>query len=174
MSKARFVITAVLVEKRPVSEVARGSGAARSWIHALLARFRAGGQAAFEPRSRRPKTSPAAFGDDAAGLIGRLRKELPGRGLDAGPHAICRRLRHHHRVTVSAAAVSRCLAGAGLVAAEPARRPESSCLRFAAGLPSECWQSDFTRCRLTGPAAAPARTRRSRAGWMTAPGRCCP
>jgi DNA-binding phage protein len=36
MSKARLVITAVIVEKRPVSEVARSYGVARSWIYALL------------------------------------------------------------------------------------------------------------------------------------------
>jgi hypothetical protein len=34
MSKARLVITAVTAEKRPVSEVARSYGVARSWIYA--------------------------------------------------------------------------------------------------------------------------------------------
>lgn len=53
MSKARLVITAVIVEKRPVSEVARSYGVSRSWVHVLLARYRAEGEAAFEPRSRR-------------------------------------------------------------------------------------------------------------------------
>jgi transposase len=57
MSKARLVIAAVTVEKRPVSEVARAYGVARSWVYALLARYREEGDAAFEPRSRRPKTS---------------------------------------------------------------------------------------------------------------------
>jgi hypothetical protein len=78
MSKARLVITAVTIEKRPVSEVARGYGVARSWIYALLARYQAEGEAAFEPRSRRPKTSPAAVSPDVAGLITGLRKELAG------------------------------------------------------------------------------------------------
>ena len=53
MSKARLVITAVIVEKRPVSEVARAYGVARSWVYTLLARYRAEGEAAFQPRSRR-------------------------------------------------------------------------------------------------------------------------
>ncbi|MFI5081047.1 MAG: helix-turn-helix domain-containing protein [Streptosporangiales bacterium] len=44
MSKARLVITAVTVEKRPVSEVARSYGVARSWIYTLLARYQAGGR----------------------------------------------------------------------------------------------------------------------------------
>ncbi len=76
MSKARLVITAVIVEKRPVSEVARTYGVARSRVYALLSRYRAEGEAAYEPRSRRPKTSPTAIADRAVELIGGLRKEL--------------------------------------------------------------------------------------------------
>jgi hypothetical protein len=41
MSIARLVITAVTVEKRPVSEVAKSYGAARSWVYAVLARYQA-------------------------------------------------------------------------------------------------------------------------------------
>jgi transposase InsO family protein len=143
MSKARLVITAVTVEKRPVSEVARAYGVARSWVYALLARYRAEGEAAFEPRSRRPKTSPTAISDEVAGLIVRLRKELTGQGLDAGPQTIAWHLRHHHQVTVSAATISRYLTRAGLVVPEPKKRPRSSYIRFAAELPNERWQSDF-------------------------------
>ncbi len=57
------------VERRPVAEVARSYGVARSWIYTLLARYRAEGEAAFEPRSRRPKTSPAALSAESAGLL---------------------------------------------------------------------------------------------------------
>jgi transposase InsO family protein len=144
MSKARLVITAVTVEKRPVSEVARAYGVARSWVYALLARYGAEGEAAFEPRSRRPKTSPNAISEAAAELIVRLRKELSGQGLDAGPHTIAWHLRHHHRITVSAATVSRYLTRAGLVVPEPKKRPKSSYIRFQAEQPNECWQADFT------------------------------
>jgi transposase InsO family protein len=143
MSKARLVITAVIIEKRSVSEVARTYGVARSWVYALLARYRAEGEAAFEPRSRRPKTSPTAIGEDTVELIIRLRKELAGQGLDAGPHTIAWHLRHHHQVTVSAATISRYLTRQGLVVPEPKKRPRSSYLRFAAELPNERWQSDF-------------------------------
>jgi transposase InsO family protein len=155
MSKAQLVITAVTAEKRPVSEVARAYGVARSWIYTLLERYRTEGEAAFEPRSRRPKTSPAAISDGTIGLIVGLRKELAGQGLDAGPHTIRWHLRHHHQVTVSAATVSRYLTGAGLVTPEPKKRPKSSYLRFAAELPNECWQSDFTHYRLTRPDGSP-------------------
>ena len=124
MSKARLVITAVTVEKRPVSEVARSYGVARSWIYTLLARYQAEGEAAFEPRSRRPKTSPRAIPEATAELITRLRKELAGQGLDAGPHTIAWHLHHHHQITVSAATISRYLARAGLVVPEPGQAAE--------------------------------------------------
>ena len=88
MSKTRLVITAVTIEKRPVSEVAKSYGVARSWVYTLLARYEAEGEAAFEPRSRRPKTSPWATSPDTVDLIIRLRKELAGQGLDAGPQTI--------------------------------------------------------------------------------------
>jgi transposase InsO family protein len=106
-------------------------------------RYEAEGEAAFEPRSRRPKTSPTAISDDTVELIVGLRKELAGQGLDAGPHTIAWHLRHHHQVTVSAATISRYLTRQGLVVPEPKKRPRSSYLRFAAELPSERWQSDF-------------------------------
>jgi transposase len=141
MSKARLVITAVTVENRPVSEVARSYGVARSWIYALLDRYREEGQAAFEPRSRRPRTSPSAISDDLVELIVRLRNELSGQGLDAGPDTIAWHLEHHHQVRVSAATISRYLARHGLVTPEPRKRPKSSYLRFEAEQPNECWQS---------------------------------
>src|SRR5260370_26086700 len=106
MSKARLVITAVVTERRSQGEVARAYGVSQGWVSRLVARYRAEGEAAFEPRSRRPKTSPTAISDDAAGLIIRLRKELSGQGLDAGPHTIAWHLEHHHHIKVSAATVS--------------------------------------------------------------------
>jgi transposase InsO family protein len=150
MSKARLVITAVTVEKRPVSEVARTYGVARSWIYTLLERYRTEGEAAFEPRSRRPKSSPAAISADAVELIVRLRKELSGQGLDAGPDTIAWHLERHHQVQVPAATVARYLARQGLVVPEPKKRPKSSCIRFAVEQPNECWQSDFTHYPLAG------------------------
>jgi transposase InsO family protein len=150
MSKARLVITAVIVEKRPVSEVARSYGVARSWIYALLARYREEGEGAFEARSRRPKTSPRAIPDAAVSLITEVRKDLASRGLDAGPQTIAWHLEHHHGIRVSPATVSRYLARNGLVTPDPRKRPRSSYLRFAAELPNQCWQADFTHYPLAG------------------------
>ena len=69
MSKARLVITAVVVEKRTVAEVAATYGVGRSWLYELLARYRDEGEAAFEPRSRRPKTSPRSTNPETVELL---------------------------------------------------------------------------------------------------------
>jgi transposase len=155
MSKARLVITAVVTEGRSQGEVARAYGVSQGWVSRLVARYRAEGEAAFEPRSRRPKTSPGAISSNTVELIVELRKELAGRGLDAGPHTICWHLDHHHGIVVSAATVGRHLTRAGLVISDPAKRPRSSYLRFAAEQPNECWQSDFTHYRLARPGGSP-------------------
>ena len=123
--------------------MARAYGVSQGWISRLVARYQAEGEAAFEPRSRRPKTSLAAIPVEAAELIVVLRKDLAGQGLDAGPDTIAWHLHHHHQVKVSAATVSRHLSRAGLVTPEPRKRPKSSYLRFEAEHPNECWQSDF-------------------------------
>jgi transposase len=150
MSKARLVITAVITEGRSQGEVARAYRVSQGWVSRLVARYQAEGQAAFEPRSRRPKTSPSAISGEAAELIVRLRKELAGQGLDAGPQTIGWHLEHQHRIRVSPATISRYLARAGLVVPEPRKRPKSSYLRFQAEQPNECWQSDFTHYPLAG------------------------
>ena len=150
MSKARLVITAVVTEGRSQGEVARAYGVSQGWVSRLVARYRAEGEAAFEPRSRRPKTSPGRSAGGTVDLIVGLRKDLAGQGLDAGPDTICWHLEHHHQVRVSAATISRYLARAGLVTPEPRKRPKSSYMRFAAELPNECWQSDFTHWPLAG------------------------
>jgi transposase len=168
MSKARLVITAVTVEKRRAGEVARTYGVARSWVYQLLARYEAEGEAAFEPRSRRPKTSPAAISDQAVELIVALRKELSGQGLDAGPHTIAWHLQHHHQIRVSAATISRYLTRQGLVTPEPRKRPKSSWIRFAAEQPNELWQPGSpTGTWPTAPGS------RSCPGSMTTPGSRC-
>ena len=155
MSKTRLVITAVVVENRPVPEVAVEYGVSRSWLYELLARYKREGEAIFEPRSRRPKTVPTAIPPEAVELIVELRQNLAATGLDAGPDTIRWHLEHHHGVTVSRATISRYLTKAGLVVPEPKKKPKSSYIRFQAELPNECWQSDFTHYRLTRPDGRP-------------------
>lgn len=59
MELAGYLVNAVAIEHRPVAEVARAHGVSRSWLYELLARHRELGDAAFVPRSGRPKSSPA-------------------------------------------------------------------------------------------------------------------
>jgi transposase InsO family protein len=149
-SKARLVITAVVVEKRPVAQVVRDYDVSRSWVYELLARYRAEGESAFEPRSRRPQSSPRATPPETVELVLRLRKQLGEQGLDAGPDTIGWHLTHHHDTTLSRATIHRILARHGAVVPEPTKRPKSSYIRFEADQPNECWQSDFTHYRLAG------------------------
>jgi transposase InsO family protein len=144
VSKARLVITAVVVEGRSQSEVAREYGVSQGWISRLVARYRLEGEDAFEPRSRRPHTSPTRLPQPTIELIVTLRNDLLSKGLDHGPHTIAWHLRHHHGVTVSVNSIHRHLRAAGLVTPTPQRRPKSSYIRFAAEQPNERWQADFT------------------------------
>ncbi len=154
MSKARLVITAVVVEGRSQSEVARDYGVSQSWISRLVARYRLVGEAAFEPHSRRPHTSPTRLPQSTIDLIVELREKLSSKGLDNGPETIAWHLKHHHGLTVSTPSIIRHLRAAGLVTPAPKKRPKTSYIRFAADLPNERWQADFTHWWLANGAHA--------------------
>lgn len=148
MSKARLVITAVVLEGRSPSEVARTYGVARSWVYTLVARYRQVGDAAFEPRSRRPRTRPDATPADIVELILGLRNQLTKRGMDAGAETIAWHLQQHHRIQVSRATIYRTLKRAGTITPQPTKKPRSSYIRFQAEQPNETWQADYTHHRL--------------------------
>jgi transposase InsO family protein len=148
VSKARLVITAVVLEGRSQGEVARAYGVSKGWVSKLVARYRTEGDAAFEPRSRRPKTSPRALPAATVELIVQLRGDLRSAGLDAGPETIAWMLEHRHDLRVGTTTIHRYLHRAGLIIAQPEKRPRSSYVRFAAEQPNECWQADFTHTRL--------------------------
>ena len=142
------------------SEVARTYGVSQGWISQLMARYRAEGEAAFEPRSRRPKTSPDRDPAEATvELVLRLRKQLD-RG---GPG----RRRRHDRLAPGPPPPDHACRGRRSTGSWSApgwsprtRRsdPKSSYIRFEAEQPNETWQSDFTHYRLTSP-TAPGRHR---------------
>jgi transposase-like protein len=81
MSKAQLVITAVVVEGRSKSEVARDYNISRYWVQQLCRRYQTEGGAAFEPRSRRPHASQHAVSAETEERIVRLRKTLSRKGL---------------------------------------------------------------------------------------------
>src|SRR5437763_16716739 len=128
MSKRRLVVTAVLAGQSQ-SEVARAYGVSQGWVSRLLARYRVDGEAAFEPRSRAPKTTPRATPAETVELVVRLRKQLADAGLDAGADTIGWHLAHHHGTTWSRATTNPILIRAGTITPHPSKRPKSSHLR---------------------------------------------
>jgi transposase InsO family protein len=148
VSKARLVITAVEIEGISQAEAARRYGVSKGWVSKLVARYRAEGDTALEPRSRAPKTSPTATPAATVDLVLGLRKQLSESGLDAGADTLDWHLRHHHDTTLSRATINRILVRAGAVTPDPTKRPKSSYIRFEAAMPNETWQSDFTHYRL--------------------------
>jgi transposase InsO family protein len=156
MSKARLIITAVVDEKRSKSEVARDYDVSRYWVQQLVQRYLAEGEAAFEPHSRRPHSSPHAVPAAVEEQIVRLRKELSRQGLDAGADTIRTHLarRTPRSQTSSQAAppsvstIWRILTRRGFVTPQPQKRPRSSWHRFDAEQPNERWQADTTHWQL--------------------------
>jgi len=156
MSKARLIITAVVVEGRCKSEVARDYDVFRYWVHQLVTRYRVEGEAAFESRSRRPHSSPTATASEVEDQVVAMRKELTRQGLDAGADTI---RTHLVRRTPSAATATqpavpsvatiwRILTRRGFVTPQPQKRPRSSWHRFTAEQPNQRWQADTTHWQL--------------------------
>ena len=129
MSKNRLIITAVILEGRSQATVARDYNVSKSWVSKLISRYKQEGEAAFEPRSRRPHTSPRKIPGTVIDQIIQLGKHLAGDGLDAGPDTIAWHLTTHHNITISPATISRHLTQAGLVAPEPKKKPKSSYIK---------------------------------------------
>jgi hypothetical protein len=94
MPLARLVVTAVRVQGRSKSEVARDYQVSRRWVHELVKRFDAEGEAGLAPRSRRPWTSPQRTPQAPCEEIILLRKTLTDQGLDAGAHTIASDITH--------------------------------------------------------------------------------
>ena len=155
MSKARLVITAIETEHISQAEAARRYGIDPGWVSRLMTRYRTEGETAFEPRSRRPKTSPNATPTAVVDQILALRKQLSDTGLDAGADTIAWHLQHHHQITVSRATIHRILTRNNTVVPEPKKRPKSSYIRFEAAMPNETWQSDFTHYPLADKTGFP-------------------
>jgi transposase InsO family protein len=150
MSKAQLVITAVVLEGRSKSEVARDYDLSRQWVHQLVTRYKTGGAVAFEPRSRRPHTNARAISAALEDKIVRLRKTLDKAGYDAGAATIAEHLARDPDVTKVPAlsTIWRTLARRGFVVPQPHKRPRSAWKRFTAAQPNELWQADVTHWQL--------------------------
>lgn len=148
MDLARYVVDAVVLEGRSMREVARAHGVSKSWVSVLVARYRAGGYSALEPRSRRPHTTPTRTADGLEDDIVELRKQLTEQGLDAGADTIRWHLARRRDDVPSVSTIWRVLCRRGFVTPEPKKRPHSSFIRFEAALPNACWQADITHWSL--------------------------
>ena len=148
MDLGRFLVEAVVVGGASPTELARSHPISRSWLFRLLARYRAGGYAALEPRSRRPKSSPTRTSAEVEQAIFELRRELSQAGLDAGPQTIAHHLYERLGASPSRPTIWRILKAHGLIQPQPHKRPKSSWIRFQAELPNQLWQADATHWRL--------------------------
>ena len=147
MKAMSAVMAFVVGEAMNVSQVSRECGITPKTFYKYAARCRDEGLAGFEPRSRRPHTSPTQTPVDVEDAIVALRKELDDAGLDHGATTIqwhlggdCR----FQRAVPSVATVHRVLVRRGFVTPQPHKRPKSSWCRFEAPAPNEMWQIDAT------------------------------
>src|SRR6266446_90157 len=152
MGMPELIVTAVLVERRSKSEVAREYGVSRRWVITLVQRYLAEGATGLQPRSRRPLSSPQRTGQDLEDEIIEIRKELEKDGHEAGAATIAFHLEQRHGTTPAVSTIWRILKARGFVTQQPHKRPKSSYLRFAAEQPNERWQTDITHWTLAGGA----------------------
>jgi transposase InsO family protein len=148
MSLARLVVTAVRVEGRSKSAVAREYKVSRRWVHELVRCYDAGGEAGLRPRSRRPHHCPARTSVAVEEAIVGWRKRLSEQGLDAGAATIAVHLAAEYETVPSTATIWRVLSRRGMVVPQPHKRPRNSYIRFAAELPNQRWQADLTHWQL--------------------------
>jgi transposase len=145
MSLPRLVITAVIVEGRSKSSVARDYGITRFCVQTVVKRFEIEGEAAFEPHSRRPHSNPRAVSLEVEDQIIRVSRQLSKNGLDAGAETIAAHLgKAGVRRVPTASTIWRILSRRGFVVPQP---PKAASICFAAEQPNEMWQTDFTHYR---------------------------
>lgn len=147
MSKAEVLIKAVVVQNLSYGQVAARYGVSKSLVHRLHHRWLEEADAAFTPRTSRPKSSPNATSTTITTRILQLREELQTAGLDAGADTILAHL-DSTAERPSRATIWRILRRAGQITPQPQKRPRSSYQRFAAERPNQMWQSDFTHWHL--------------------------
>ena len=144
----RYIVDAVVLEHRSPTQLARDHKISRRWIYKLVDRFKKGGYASLEPRSRRPRSCSTELDAEVQKLIVKLRGELTAAGHDAGPQTIHYHLAKKVADLPSVATVWRVLKRKGLITPQPHKRPRSSFVRFEAKLPNETWQADATPWQL--------------------------
>ena len=77
MGLERYVVDAVVLERRGPREIARLQRISKSWIYELLARFREGGYDALAPRSRRPRSCSHQVSREVQAAIRKAQRDGP-------------------------------------------------------------------------------------------------
>src|SRR3954449_1617900 len=142
MGMPQLVVTAVLVEGRSKSEVAKQYGVSRRWVITLVQRYLAEGDPGLVPRSRRPHTSPRRTPAEVEEQIVAIRKDLDRDGHEAGAETIAYHLEDQRGWTPAVSTIWRILTARGFVTPQPHKRPKNSYCRFQAEQPNERWQLD--------------------------------
>jgi len=147
--KNQIIVESVVSHGLGVRATAKKYGVSPAWVCELVKRYRSGGAAALEPRSKRPLGNARATPTAIEERIIELRKELTDLGADAGADTIATHLKRENATTPSVSTIQRVLTRRGFVTPAPKKRPKSSYIRFEADLPNECWQSDMTHWHLS-------------------------
>jgi len=133
--RVRFVVAATQDEK-PLSQLCKEFGVTRPTGYLWLARYREGGVAGIEERSRRPRRSPTQTAVELEAQVVSLREIYPDWG--ARKLAV---LLSRQGIELPSSTVHRVLLRHGLVRDQDRHRP--AVMRFEREQPNELWQMDF-------------------------------
>ena len=132
-----------------VAEVCARHGISRASYYRYLRRYRAEGASGLEPRSRRPRSSPAQIEPALEVQIVELRRRHPRWGA----RRIHAELARSGIEPPAVATIHRALRRNHLVAPQPPRRPKAT-RRFEREVANDLWQIDGTQVKLAGGDAA--------------------
>ena len=103
-----------------------------------------------EPRSRRPRSSPARLPEAVRSQALEVRAALERSGLDHGPISVHDKMASMGLKAPSPAWLARLFRDQGVARSEPSKRPRAAWRRFVYPAPNACWQLDATEYVLTG------------------------
>ena len=107
MVKNQIIVESVVFQGLGVRATASKYGVSPAWVSTLVARYRAEGPSAFEPRSKRPHSNKLATPPAVEDRIIELRKELSDIGTDNGADTIHTHLEREFAVVPSISTIQR-------------------------------------------------------------------
>ena len=75
-SQNKVIVLSVIHGGLSPSQAAARFGVTRQWVHTLISRYKADGDAGLEPRSKKPKSSPKRTDENVRDVILQLREKL--------------------------------------------------------------------------------------------------